>query len=190
MKIKNKRLFTLYIFAILLLILLIVVNGYLKLIVFIILYCVANFISAVNEGWRMVSELYKLKHSEFYIFEKPIYGWTYFGKGDIGNGISTFIGDKGILLKAFLLFRIGRPPIFIPWDEMSSIYFQRTSVPASSINFIRKHFDKLSDKIFTNIKLKKLPDFVLIVPWKKMYVDHVPKSIQLKYEEGIDLKKG
>jgi len=190
MKIKNKKLFALYIFAFIILILLILVRGAQKIILVILFWIIGNYIYAENIGWRKISELYKFKRSEYLILEKRIFGFVYFGDQEIGNILTILISDKGILLKPIILFRFGRPPIFIPWDEIFEMVIQDISVPKTSVNLITKGIDRAFGPLYANLKLKKLPDFVLIVPWKQAYVNNVPKSIELKYEEGIDLNKG
>lgn len=84
---------------------------------FAILWCSVSFFLATLGGWRLLAEAYRLQDrfdGSRWRFASARMRW-----GVNYNGCLTFgANEHGLYLAALFLFRLGHPPLFIPWSDL------------------------------------------------------------------------
>ena len=104
------------------------VPGY--ILFFVILWiCVCKLTSAIG-GWRILARDYPA-HSSFngqklWLKSVTMRRWT-----NYSNCVNMGANKYGLYLSVVLIFRIGHPPLFIPWTDISTEGVTRRLLPDS-----------------------------------------------------------
>jgi hypothetical protein len=84
---------------------------------FIAMWCLAVAIIARVGGWARLAEQYR--HDGPFEGRKWRFRSANFGRWTSYGGVLTVGGDRqGLYLAVMPLFRIGHPPLFIPWQDV------------------------------------------------------------------------
>ena len=95
---------------------------------FIILWiCVCKLLSAIG-GWRSLAGDYQA-HASFdgqklWFKSVTLRRWT-----NYNNCVNMGADKYGLFLSVFLIFRIGHPPLYIPWTDISTEAVSRRFLP-------------------------------------------------------------
>jgi hypothetical protein len=95
---------------------------------------------SVLGGWRALSQVYRstLPASfppprHVFKFQNATLRW-----GTNYKGILTFgVDDTGLHLSVFFLFKIGHPPLFIPWRDISAVAYHGFLFSGRTLAFAR-----------------------------------------------------
>ncbi|MCB9076221.1 MAG: hypothetical protein H6631_01365 [Anaerolineaceae bacterium] len=103
--------------------------------VFIPMWCAVVFLLAVIGGWSRLAPYYQARSP----FEGKKWG---FRSGRMGmtnyNGVLTIgVNDYGLYLAVFPLFRVGHPPLFIPWYDITTSKSKKFFVSYLDFTFAR-----------------------------------------------------
>lgn len=99
----------------------------LLLIIGIIVVPLTLFIAVTLYSATYWTRLYKkFPYPKNKVFTQQVFYFVYYfliWKQNYQSNISVYLGitTEGIIIKAFFLFRLGRPPIFIPWRHIQSV---------------------------------------------------------------------
>lgn len=93
---------------------------------FVVLWCTVCFLISFMSGWHALSGRFKRQSDSYgenrsagpFFYTVYTRFWTRYA-----NVIRVTVASDGLYLSVLLLFRIGHPPLRIPWDE---IQFGRT----------------------------------------------------------------
>ena len=118
---------------------------------FIGLWCLVSLLISLFSGWHSAAKIYKnnseIPEKEYYFQSARINIANYNGCLRFGKN------GKGLLIRVFFFFRLGHPPLFIPWDEIkiedSSIMF---FIKTKTITF--KRYDGMRLRISQNLAKK------------------------------------
>lgn len=86
---------------------------------FIFFWCAISFTLSLIGGWFSLSQHYRAK--------QPFVGERWRMRSGsmrlVSYGSCLILGSnaEGLFLSVFFLFRIGHPPLFIPWSEVASV---------------------------------------------------------------------
>lgn len=87
---------------------------------FIALGCAAIFSIALFSGWRKLAERFRLRSSFTGVswgLQSAYMRWA----SHYGNCLNVGADSAGLKLSVVFLFRVGHPPLFIPWSEISVV---------------------------------------------------------------------
>jgi hypothetical protein len=82
------------------------------------------FLMSVLSGWRRLAEIFPandLPTGKRFAFQSAKLGWS-----NYGNCLTIYNSDAGLYISTILPFRLGHPPLFIPWSEMHDVRTSRT----------------------------------------------------------------
>ena len=86
---------------------------------FLVLWVVLIFFIARLTGWAALGEVYRAtgeSAGQRWSFQTAYMRWW----SHYGNCLTVTADPRGLSLAVLWLFRIGHPPLFIPWEEISS----------------------------------------------------------------------
>ena len=100
-------------------------------------------------GWRKLSSKYLRTKSP----SGRRFGWQSLSIGltNYGNCLTVYSSDEGLDLSVLLPFRLGHPPLFIPWDDLSEPKVTKimwVEVVAIEVGLPRLCTLKMSKKVF------------------------------------------
>jgi hypothetical protein len=95
---------------------------------FVAIWCLACYLNGVSSGWHLLSKRFRAqseflgqtKYARPFIFDACMRYW-----GDYSGIIRIAVEVDAFYLSVSFLFRIGHPPLCIPWKE---IQFGRTKL--------------------------------------------------------------
>ncbi len=88
-------------------------------IAFPVFWCVILYVISIISGWRQLARRYRLTN--------PVSGTTWrfqsagmrcYSESGYGHCLTVTANEEGLGLSLFLPFRIGHPPLFVPWSEI------------------------------------------------------------------------
>ena len=119
--------------------------------IFIAILAVNLFLFLKLSGWDKLARKYGYHQK----FQGKIFRMTtaYIGALRYRNCISVGVSPQGLYLSPFVLFRLGHPPIFVPWGEVSHFeekqgVFGIGKYYALDIGFPKIRTVKLSPRVF------------------------------------------
>jgi hypothetical protein len=100
---------------------------------------VSTLLSLVG-GWFALSQHYRaaqdIQGQKFRMTSGSV-GWSGFIPVGYGNCLIATVGDSGLRLGVFFLFRLFHPTLFIPWSAMESVEQKRWLFYKGSVISIR-----------------------------------------------------
>jgi hypothetical protein len=105
------------------------------------LWCIACFGISWAGGWRLLAQHYRctwpVEGTRWQFRSAGFHRWSVFPASY--GGILTLIGNEdGLRLSVFSMFRLGHPPIFIPWSEITATQVKRFFIfPLVRFDFVR-----------------------------------------------------
>jgi len=147
-------------------------------VIFIIIWIFGMNQDAKRSGWKTLAEHfssipYGLKRN-FNAINAIIGNLSYSGM------LRVSFESKGLLLKVLWLFAFGHKTIFIPWTSISKITIKRDIDLEVNKNIISRILLKGSEKKFAELKIKKIPEAVIILQWNSEFQNKVPKNIKVE----------
>lgn len=102
---------------------------------FVTIWCAVVFMLAVIGGWSRLAQYYQASSK----FEGKTWG---FRSGRMGitnySGCLTIgVNDYGLYLAVFPLFRVGHPPLFIPWYDITTSKSRKFFIAYLDFTFAR-----------------------------------------------------
>lgn len=91
---------------------------------FVVGWFVASGMGALLSGWRSLSERFSAPAEvagERFRFVSGSMGWVPWFPISYSNCLFLTVGEAGMALSLFLLFRFLSPPLFIPWAQVESV---------------------------------------------------------------------
>jgi len=86
---------------------------------FLAAWCVTGYLAAWMSGWRVLAQLFPCEREfdgQRWRFQSGAMRWS-----TNYNGVLTMGANRdGIYLAMFFAFRPGHPPLFIPWNEITT----------------------------------------------------------------------
>jgi len=145
--------------------------------------CIIGWILECNQfakrsGWKTLAEHFSNipygLNKKFNTLTGIIGKYTYRGM------LRVSFEDKGLLLKVLWLFSFGHKKIFIQWYDISKIIIKGILELEGNKNIISRILLKGSEKKFAELKLKKMPRAIVILPWNSEFQNKVPKNIKVE----------
>jgi hypothetical protein len=133
-------------------------------------------------GWRKLVSYYKINKKISMNQKIRCTGDCYIGNVSYLGFLKIFTNNEGVLIKVNFIFRIGYPSIFIPFSELTQITIKNTPFPEHYINFIKKLY-KFTDVIYAQLILRSMPDFILIIPWRKEFLKSIPPTVKIIFKD-------
>ncbi|MCP5306746.1 MAG: hypothetical protein H6953_14980 [Chromatiaceae bacterium] len=142
---------------------------------FLIGWLVVSYHLGKESGWVNLSKRFMAK--------QPFEGQYHSGSGKIGsinykNSLYVSYSQEGVSLKVPILFRVGHPPLLIPWHEVASV--QVSGALEGKRSKLLEFLSGLFSAPNGIITLKRNPEFALILPWSAQLNECVPSNV-LKY---------
>jgi hypothetical protein len=82
------------------------------------------YVIAMVSGWNTLSKHFCLK-GQFYGEQRPFQSARMRYYVHFGNSLSVGADESGLYLAVFPIFRIGHPPLLVPWSEVAVISGER-----------------------------------------------------------------
>jgi hypothetical protein len=90
---------------------------------FVALWCAVCLVLSVSGGWRRLGERYAARDvplGERFLMRSVGVGWVSY------NNCLTFRrGHDGFYMSVWYIFRLGHPPLYIPWSDVQNIQTYR-----------------------------------------------------------------
>ena len=89
----------------------------------IILWVLVSYSTAFTSGWLKLAASYRSRE----IFEGLVHPFASARLGRVNHANSLILGAdaRGLYIEASLLFRLGHPPLFIPWADIVASSYTR-----------------------------------------------------------------
>lgn len=87
---------------------------------FLLFWCVVNFLIAALTGWSTLARRFRMQSpftSPTWRFQSARMRWS----THYGSCLTVGADPTGLMLSVFFLFRVGHPPLFVPWSEISVV---------------------------------------------------------------------
>jgi hypothetical protein len=125
------------------------------LLVFVVFWCAISFVISLLGGWWFLASAYRAK-SDF-IGERWWFRSAGFGLANYENVLIVGANQAGLHLACIVPFRVGHPPLFIPWSELEMkherfflfrvVTLRANACPRVAIRFRSKFFAKVEEVI-------------------------------------------
>jgi len=135
---------------------------------FVVFWCGISLLISFMSGWRELSRIYPATVSpegkRFWFQSASMRRGT-----NYGNCLIVWVNPNGIYLSVLFLFRIGHPPLFIPWPDVSMrervflFFFKQVELRFArcpSIPFVisRRLMNRISEALGGNNPISKMPE--------------------------------
>ena len=159
----------------------IILNPFVFPFIFIGGWAYVSFSLSKKSGWNSLKEVFRYKKG----FSTDIENIAFFsGNSKIGdvsyNGLRVGTCNEGIILKVYLPFRIGHPPLFIPWSNIATLKITDEKFSTDGLLNLKLR-EKISKKGFfshyAEINLKKLNNIRIKIPWQTFWNETLPEEL-------------
>lgn len=89
------------------------------------------------------------------------------------NKVISGILKNGVVIKKPFPFSYLMPPIFIPWNEIERVSIL-TGIDGGPDS---KKVKMFSSSEYAQIDLKRFKEYLIIIPWKPVYLDNIPNGL-------------
>ena len=89
-------------------------------IAFAAIWCCAGYLVALTGSWRLLGQRFRLQ-GEFTGPTRAMQSARLRFGTNYNNVLTIGADQNGLFMVPFVLFRMGHPPLFIPWTEISNV---------------------------------------------------------------------
>lgn len=89
-------------------------------IAFVAIWSCTGYLVALTGGWRLLAKRFRME-GEFAGLTRKMQGARMRYSTNYNNALTIGADQNGLFMAPFVLFRVGHPPLFIPWAEISNV---------------------------------------------------------------------